>query len=85
MFKLSLKKPFTIHVVIRSSFIGKRFVKGDVFKIKNYDLFKNAPPIIYRDIDDQMFMSIKGDFYWKSEVDLVETRSLWSRIVWAFQ
>ena len=85
MFKLSQMQKYCQTRVMRSSFIGKKFVKGDVFKIKNYDLFKNAPPIIYRDIDDQMFMSIKGDFYWKSEVDIIETRSIWSRIVWAFQ
>ncbi len=70
--------------IVRNSFVGKRFIKGDAFIIDIFDHYRDAP-FIYKDIDDDFFMSIGGKFYLKSQVKEIELKSIWSKIVWWFQ
>jgi len=72
------------HDVRRSNFTGKRFVKGDVVKIENFDYLMDAP-FIYKDIDKNTFMTVTGKLHWKCQVKGIEQKSFWSKIVWLFQ
>jgi hypothetical protein len=78
------EQPFCQTRVMRSSFVGKKFIAGDTFKIKNFDYLRDAP-FVYKDISEDTFMSVTGTFHWKSQVEEIQTNSLWSRIVWLFQ
>jgi len=80
-----LRKPLLVKpVVMRSSFVGKKFISGDVFRVNNFHYLYDAP-FIYMDIDDNTFMSVTGKLYWKQEVNSIECRSIWSKFVWMFQ
>jgi hypothetical protein len=74
----------TIPSVRRSSFIGKKFVKGDAVEIENFDYLRDAP-FIYKDLDANTFLTVTGKLYWKSQVKSIEQKSFWSKIVWMFQ
>lgn len=73
-----------IDAVRRSSFVGKKFIKGDVVEIENFDYLRDAP-FIYKDLDANTFLTVTGKLYWKTQVKSIEQKSLWSKIVWMFQ
>jgi hypothetical protein len=77
-------KALTIPVVRRSSFVGKKFVKGDVVEIDEFDYLRDAP-FIYKDLDANTFLTVTGKLYWKHQVKSIEQKSLWSKILWMFQ
>ena len=80
-----LRKPLLVKpVVMRSSFVGKKFISGDVFRVDNFDYLYDAP-FVYMDISDNTFMSVTGKFYWKQDVKSIECQSKWSKFVWIFQ
>ena len=74
----------TIPVVRRSSFVGKKFIKGDAVEIDNFDYLRDAL-FIYKDLDENTFLTVTGKLYWKHQVKSIEQKSLWSKIVWMFQ
>lgn len=77
-------KQCTIPIVRRSSFVGKKFIKGDVVEIENFDYLLDAP-FIYKDLDANTFLTVTGRLYWKTQVKSIQQKSLWSKIVWMFQ
>lgn len=79
------RKPLLVQpAVMRSSFVGKKFISGDVFRVDNFDYLYDAP-FVYININANTFMSVTGKFYWKQDVKSIECQSRWSKFVWMFQ